>query len=66
MTLDDDFCVNALKSALCRHKTPEIFNTDQEAQYTCKVFTGALKDHRVQISMDGKGRCIDNIFIERL
>ena len=66
MTMDDDFCVNALKSALCRHKTPEIFNTDQGAQYTSNAFTGALKDHGVQISMDGKGRCMDNIFIERL
>ena len=47
MTLDDDFCVNALKSALRRHKTPEIFNTDQGAQYTGKAFTGALKDHGV-------------------
>ena len=61
-----DFCVNALKSALRKHKTPEIFNTDQGAQYTGKGFTGALKDHGVQISMDGKGRCMDNIFIERL
>ena len=64
--LDDDSCVNALKSALRKHKTPEIFNTDQWAQYTGKAFTGALKDHGVQISMDGKGRCMDNIFIERL
>jgi len=66
VTLDDDFCVNALKSALRKHKTPGIFNTDQGAQYTGKAFTGELKDHGVQISMDGKGRCMDNIFIERL
>ena len=66
VTMDDDFCVNALKSALRKHQTPEIFNTDQGAQYTGKAFTGALKDHGVQISMDGKGRCMDNIFIERL
>ena len=66
VTLDDDFCVNALKSALRKHKPPGIFNTDQGAQYTGKEFTGALKDHGVQISMDGKGRCMDNIFIERL
>jgi len=51
---------------LRKHKTPEIFNTDQGVQYTGKAFTGALKDHGVQISMDGKGRCMDNIFIERL
>jgi len=55
-----------LKSALRKHKTPGIFNTDQGAQYTSKAFTGALKDHGVQISMDGKGRSMDNIFIERL
>ena len=66
MTQDDDFCVNALKSALRRYKTPEIFYTAQGAQYTGKAFTGALKDHGVQISMDGKGRCMDNIFIYRL
>ena len=66
VTMDDDFCVNALKSALRKHKPPEIFNTDQGAQYTGKAFTGALKDHGVQISMDAKGRCMDNIFIELL
>jgi putative transposase len=66
VTMDDDFCVNALKSALRKHQTPEIFNTDQGAQYTGKAFTGTLKNHGVQISMDGKGRCMDNIFIERL
>ena len=66
VTMDDDFCVNALKSALRKHQTPEIFNTDQGAQDTGKAFSGALKDHGVQISMDGKGRFMDNIFIERL
>ena len=64
--MDDDFCVNALKSALRRYKTPGIFNTDQGAQYTDKAFTGALKDYGVQINMDSKGRCLDNILIERL
>ena len=64
VTMVDDFCVNPLKTTLRRHKTPEIFNTDQGAQYTGKAFTGGLKDHGVQISMDGKGRCMDNIFIE--
>jgi transposase InsO family protein len=54
------------ESALRRYKTPEIFNTDQGAQYTSKAFTGALKDHGVQISMNGNGGCMDNIFIERL
>ena len=56
----------ALKSALRKHQTPVIFNTDQGAQYTSKAFTGALKDHGVQISMNGNGGCMDNIFIERL
>ena len=64
--IDDDFCVNALKSALRRHKRPEIFNIDQGSQYTGNAFTGALKDHGVKISMDGKGRCMDNICIGRL
>ena len=49
------------KSALRKQNKPEIFNTDQGAQYTVKAFTGALKDHGVQISMDDKGRCMDNI-----
>ncbi len=66
VTMDDNFCVNALKSALHKHKIPVIFNTDQKAQYTRNAFTGALKYHGVQISMDGKGHCMDNIFIERL
>lgn len=66
VTMDDDFCVNALKSALRRHNSPEIFNTDQGSQYTGNAFTAALKERDIKISMDGKGRCMDNIFIERL
>ena len=66
VTMDDDFCVNALKSALRKHKSPEIFNTDQGSQYTGNAFTGALKESGIKISMDGKGSCMDNIFIERL
>jgi len=66
VTMDDDFCVNALKSALRKHNSPEIFNTDQGSQYTSKAFTGTLEKKGVRISMDGKGRCMDNIFIERL
>jgi transposase InsO family protein len=65
VTMDDEFCVNALKSALRKHQSPEIFNTDQRTQFTGKAFTGALKDHGVQISMDGKGKRMDNIFLER-
>ena len=64
--MDDDFCVNALKSALRKHNSPKIFNTDQGSQYTGSAFTGALKEEGIKISMDGKGRYLDNIFIERL
>jgi len=65
-TLDSDFCVQALKEALSRYGKPEIFNTDQGAQFTSRDFTQSLKDHHVTISMDGRGRCQDNIFVERL
>jgi len=64
--LDSDFCVEALKDALRHYGTPEIFNTDQGAQFTSRSFTGLLKDHEAAISMDGRGRVQDNIFIERL
>ena len=66
VTMNEGFCVNALKSALRRHQTPKIFNTDQGSQYTGAAFTGTLKEKSIKISMDGKGRCMDNIFIERL
>jgi len=65
-TLDSDFCVEALKEALARFGEPEIFNTDQGSQFTSHGFTGALIDAQVKISMDGRGRCLDNVFIERL
>ena len=66
-TLDSDFCVQALREALSAgYGKPEIFNTDQGAQFTSKDFTQTLKDHQVAISMDGRGRCQDNIFVERL
>lgn len=65
-TLDADFCVEALQDALSRYGAPEIFNTDQGAQFTSAEFTQVLKEHGVAISMDGRGRCQDNIFIERL
>jgi len=61
-----DFCVAALYEALALYGTPEIFNTDQGSQFTSEAFTGILKDADVAISMDGKGRAIDNVFIERL
>ena len=65
-TMDAGFCVEALQEALSRHGRPDIFNTDQGSQFTSKEFTGTLKEHGVKISMDGRGRCQDNIFIERL
>ncbi len=64
-TMDTDFCINALQDALARYGAPEIFNTDQGAQFTSSAFTQLLKDSHVAISMDGRGRCQDNIFIER-
>jgi putative transposase len=65
-TMDAGFCVEALTEALSRYSKPEIFNTDQGSQFTSLDFTGTLKDADVAISMDGRGRCMDNIFIERL
>jgi putative transposase len=65
-TLDTAFCVEALQEALSRYGTPEIFNTDQGAQFTSNAFTQVLKDNHVAISMDGRGRCQDNILVERL
>jgi putative transposase len=65
-TLGAEFCVEALEEALSRHGRPEIFNTDQGSQFTSDDFTRLLKRHAITISMDGKGRCIDNIFVERL
>ena len=65
-TLDTSFCVEALEEALQRFGTPEIFNTDQGSQFTSEAFTDVLKDKGVAISMDGKGRWVDNVFVERL
>jgi len=65
-TMDTGFCIAALREAMARHGKPEIFNTDQGSQFTSLDFTGVLKDAGVAISMDGRGRCMDNIFIERL
>ena len=64
-TMDTRFCSTALKEALSNYPKPDIFNTDQGAQFTSNDFTTILKDHGIQISMDGKGRWIDNVFIER-
>ena len=65
-TLDTRFCAEALNEALARYRRPEIFNTDQGSQFTSLEFTSRLKDANVAISMDGRGRWMDNIFIERL
>ena len=64
-TLDAGFCVEALEEALTKGK-PDIFNTDQGSQFTSEAFTGLLQQHRVRISMDGKGSYNDNLFIKRL
>jgi putative transposase len=65
-TLDTSFCIEALSEALRLWGTPDIFNTDQGAQFTAEDFLDVLRDHNVQISMDGKGRWLDNVFVERL
>ena len=65
-SMDDSFCIECLKDALQAEGIPEIFNTDQGSQFTGKDFTGVLKAHKIKISMDGKGRALDNVMIERL
>ena len=65
-SLDSEFCVDALEEALAIFGRPEIFNTDQGAQFTSEAFTGVLKEAGVMISMDGKDRWVDNVFVERL
>ena len=66
ITLEAEFCVEALKEALAKHGKPDIFNTDQGSQFTSEAFTGALLKHDIKISMDGKGAWRDNVFVERL
>ncbi len=65
-SMDADPCVEALEEAISRYGVPEIFNTDQGGQFTSDAFTGVLKDAGIKISMDGKGRWVDNVFVERL
>lgn len=65
-SMESDFCVEALEEALANYDSPKIFNTDQGAQFTSEAFTGVLIDAGVDISMDGKGRWMDNVFVERL
>lgn len=64
-TMTAQWCTSTIKEAFLRYGKPQIFNTDQGSQFTSQVYTDLLKEHDVQISMDGKGRAIDNIFIER-
>ncbi|SBV36728.1 Integrase catalytic region (fragment) [uncultured Stenotrophomonas sp.] len=66
ITMDTDFCVEAVEEAIARHGAPEIFNTDQSGQFTSQAFTGLLKQHGIAISKDGKRCWRDNVFIERL
>jgi putative transposase len=66
ITMETDFCVDALREAMDRHGRPEIFNTDQGVQFTSATFLDELSSQGARISMDGKGRFLDNIFIERL
>ncbi|KFN38205.1 hypothetical protein KN63_05255 [Smithella sp. F21] len=65
-TLDSAFCVDALEEAIAKFGCPDIFNTDQGSQFTAEVFTNVLRANNIAISMDGKGRWMDNVFIERL
>jgi len=65
-TMDVSFCVAALEEALARHGKPDIFNTDQGSQFTSAAFTSTLESAGIKISMDGRGRWMDNVFIERL
>lgn len=65
-TLEADFCVEALREAIERYGAPDVFNTDQGTQFTSQEFISVLTSHSISISMDGRGRCLDNIFVERL
>ncbi|EQD30428.1 Integrase catalytic region, partial [mine drainage metagenome] len=64
-TLDLSFCLDVLQEALRKYGVPEIFNTDQGSHFTADGWVSILKEHGVQISMDGKGRALDNVYVER-
>ena len=66
ISMSVDFCLEALEEAIAKYGRPQIFNTDQGSQFTSEEFTQMLKDHDIKISMDGKGRWVDNVFVERL
>jgi putative transposase len=65
-SLTTDFCIEAVEEAIQRHGKPDIFNTDQGSQFTSTEFVNLIQGHGIQISMDGKGRWVDNVFVERL
>lgn len=65
LTLEVEFCLEVLEEAL-KEDCPEVFNSDQGVQFTSQAFTGRLEEAGIRISMDGRGRCMDNIFVERL
>ena len=65
-TMETDFCMEAVSEAISRYGAPAILNTDQGSQFTSEAFTGLLESHGISVSMDGRGRCQDNIFIEQL
>ena len=65
-SMDVSFCIDALEEALQKYGTPDIFNSDQGSQYTSPAFTDILQENNIKISMDGKGRWVDNVFIERV
>ncbi len=66
ITMDVQFCLEALEEAVAVYGAPEIMNTDQGSQFTSQAFMGMLKEHGIRISMDGKGAWRDNVFVERL
>jgi putative transposase len=66
ITMEVDFCLEAVEEALAKHGRPEIFNTDQGSQFTSTAFTGLLQDNAIRVSMDGRGAWRDNVFVERL
>jgi putative transposase len=66
ITMEASFCIEALEEALSRNEIPEVFNTDQGSQFTSEAFTGRLKENGIRISMDGRGRWRDNVFVERI
>ena len=66
VTMESNFCLEALDQAIRQYGVPDIFNTDQGSQFTCTAFTDYLKASGARISMDGRGRALDNVFVERL